>query len=437
MTHRPDQRDPDTTDRTRERLLEALPALPATEASWSRIEARVAILAGKRRQRRRVRRVGSGILLGLTVVLVSLNWPLLAGAHAIHRAAGALEQVRSVHLVTREVTSEGVTRIESETWFQDGSWRIENGGEGSVQIYANGRLWIYNEADDQMTVRTQSSPFGHHLHSFLFDDVLRHLRHTWSPKARARLGRKADGLQEVVVDAPNGNERVLLLLDVESHLPNRVVLQAAEGPAWRTLSVTEFRFGGQPPPNAFEPKSPGSARVVDLDLEREKWRRKLAQPLIRDTYGGHSIALRDVQVNMAGEVFILFTAGQDPEDDTRPVERVELSDDLGTVYIPGPPVHAYARSASTDNFWPGLVIDGERLEAVWWVPVVGLSQWQPRDLEFRFHLAGAGPHNARILRWNIPAPTVPLVPPYDVILPATSLTTDDILRARDAVRSAH
>src|SRR5205085_10005525 len=140
------------------------------------------------------------------------------------------------------------------------------------------------------------------------------------------------------------------------------------------------------PATLFEPVFPKTTRRVEVEAEQRQWGARLGRGLARRSFGDRTIVLRDLQVNAAGDLFLLYTIGKFPGDTTRDWS-VEVADDLGTHYRPSGYLLQPFAQAQPPQLPNGYVFNGEKPEGDWWVPLEAVRAWKPRRFKVTFHVA--------------------------------------------------
>ncbi|MGV3720653.1 MAG: hypothetical protein ACO1SX_07060, partial [Actinomycetota bacterium] len=361
--------------------------------------------AGAVRPVRRFPRLAFGAATALAAVVGGLLLaPTLAAAYALHQVDSAISGVRSAQVLNWNVTPEGRRVIEGKLWYQNGRWRLEDPDPKTVQVCADGRLWIYRPALNRVTVSRGTSPSDQAPSGFSLRSLVRDLGR-WGVRERLRIlndvhegGRR---LRRVLVESLERPERTVLYVDPKTDLLVRHEVQLEENGGWTVRMVGDYRFNEPLADHLFKPAFPKSARVVFADDLQQEWARRLEPGIVRKQVGDRSLVVRDIQVNAEGDVFLLYTAGKRPEDNLRTGNwlagrdwEVELRDELGTRYLRTGlefiPVYSKLKSSRPN----GYTFKGERLEGEWWIPVTPQHPWKARKFTLEFRVSPVNLHGS-------------------------------------------
>lgn len=437
-------------------LSEAYPARELSTRLRQRITDRAAqheLRTLRRARRRRSLRTGIGLAGAvLALVMLIVEWPTLVAAQALRRMAAAVTDVRSAHFVAWRIADDGTRTKESETWYQNGQWRIEQRHPNRTQVFTAGRLWSYEPEAAKVTVRRREGPFSYNPSGFTLSSMMSdYTRWGWTDKISMLDNTMVHGrsARQVSLEHNNGMEmdRSLLLVDAATDLPLRcdTTVRSNDGRGLRV--VTEFDFNGPLMAALFEPRFPRSAHVFDSDRGQEEWRQKLAKGIARQRVGDRSIVIRDLQVNAEGNVFLLFTAGKYLSDEFNSDWRVSIQDDRGTTYQRPNAFFLPTMSRPHPGLPNGYVFGKERLEGDWWTPIEPQRPWQPRRFTVIYHVNSRNVHGSlpeqRTLDYAVTASfTIPVQRPACSVVPdympymATGLYPEiDVLRANARARA--
>src|SRR5262249_48367725 len=155
-------------------------------------------------------------------------------------------------------------------------------------------------------------------------------------------------------------ERTLLFVDAATDLPVRGEQQLDTDGQWVTQSTIEQRYNETLTARLFVPEFPKSARLFDVDASRQLSEPRRAKGSTSGRVGDRTIVIRDLKVNAAGDVFLLYTAGGRPGDRWQDWS-VDLKDDLGTHYLPSEGFYPYMEGGPA-GWWHGFVFQGVKLE---------------------------------------------------------------------------
>jgi outer membrane lipoprotein-sorting protein/peroxiredoxin len=446
-------------ERLRATLAAAYPALEPSEA----LRRRVAGLAAQQEAREPQRtgdsaslgrrwtplRLGLGLALATALLAAVVGRaPTVTATQLLQRAEAAVTQVRSAHFVRWRVAADGSRTKVGETWYQAGRWRLESPNE--IQIYADGTLWSYEPRLSKVSLfRKKEGPFGFNPSGFSLAAMVRdYARWGWKDKIR-RLDDTTIGgrpAHRVVIERAGEPERSLLLVDAVTDLPIQGEQQLATAGQWVTQVILEQRYNEPLPAQLFVPEFPKSARLFDVDAGRQRWERRLAKGLARRRVGDRTIVIRDLQVNAAGDVFLLYTAGSRPGDRWQDWS-IGVRDETGTHYLPSEGFQPYLEGGPAD-WWHGFVFQGAKLEGGWWVPAEPQSSWKPRRFTLTFHVHPIAHHGKDpVPDENFSAgssfiliverPAAPLLPEYMPSMAMGGLQPGDLMRSRAMARAQY
>lgn len=392
-----------TEDATLRDALQA--ALPADSAS-PELRQRVALLAKQaeiKREREfrrapRLRLAFSAAILAALIAVFSVVWPQVMSNQALAQINAAMARVSSVHMTRFRI--EGTKRIkEGETWFQNGQWRVERPEDGYTTLYKSGKRWLYNERAGKVTLkRNAKGPFGHNPTGFTLADLTHDLESHGTKTSVALQGQTTLNGREVkrmLLETKTNYETALitLLVDAETDLPLRgeIIVRTRYGKVGRW----QFEMNYNRPLSAklFEPKFARGVRFVEQGKRDADFQTRLARGLVKKRVGERTIAIRELQVNRNGDVWVLYTAGKRLGKTTGDGFRsgnwfagrdwkVFLTDSLGTRYH-------YVRQPLQWSMVQPVAVQGQRLEGDWWVPATAPEpgrSWKPRTFFLNFEV---------------------------------------------------
>lgn len=463
-------------ERLRGVLTEAYPATEPPEELMRRV-GQAAAQSQERHRRRRQWRTALA-LTGVTAlsVMAVIITPRLVAAQTLYQMQNAINDARSVHSIDWRVAPDGGRVQTAETWYQEGRWRIEQGGGRRTEICAGGRCWRYVSATDTVTLERQARPSGYQgmtgfsigagVRDAALIGVLMDIRVIGRTVVNGRPAH-----QIVMRDNKYPADRMLLTVDDASDLPIRGESQHENRGRWATQGGGEMYYNERLPDTLFEPNFPKTARVIDVEAGRGVWERKLSQGIAARKFsdisrvylpqmiGGRMqivnnevrkprlLVVRDLQVNSLGDVFVLFT-DNDYVGSGGQFGSADLEDDLGTRYLPAPtPPKFYAGTSDViptcyesdgqgGNRVDGYTFGGEPLEGTWWVPLTPQQgPWKPRRFRLTFHLRDPGSVNPVVLSLPVQKPTAAIVPEYMPYMARPLF--ENTVRVDEALRRAH
>ncbi|MFN3650582.1 MAG: hypothetical protein ACK47B_13480 [Armatimonadota bacterium] len=410
--------------------LRSLAELPPTPAFSQRVDAALSSLAASGTQSHPTLSAGrgrrlllrSGVALAASVgaaVLMLLMQPNLAAAQAVQRIERAMSGARSAHITFWSVTADARREKEQEVWYQEASWRVEGGGGRRIEICREGKRYLYQPGLRRVTVSNAERPAAFASSSgFTLQAILR-------DQVRSGIGSRTRIVGEPVVEGRPARElilelsgesvaRVRMLVDRTTDLPIRWEGQSLSGSTWITDRVGEATFNVALPSELFRPEFPPSTRYVDLAARRREWQQRVRTVRARGRIPDREFAVRDLQLNPDGDVFLLYTVSRsgDPERDW----SVELRDDLGTPYLP--PVPRWPYRAARDPSAPHEEDLGiPDLHASWWVIPQPQPRRAPRELILTFRAqpplpADEGAPWQVTLRFPVARPAAAAAPDY-------------------------
>ena len=437
---------------------EKLPALKVAPTPSAALEASVRTLAERRTPRR-------ALALGLTVGgLVAVG--ALAGAVLVPRIA--LAQVLTEaqkHLREGSLHStmtwifEGKPRLQQEIWIVPGKRRTESRISQQptlVSLETEGKYWLYQpdikvatwQTNNEGFLKQQLAQSGAEIQK-LQDAGVRLLGRPAGVHDEGevtRAGRRfhcfsepqqADGLL-----LHGKNCRSLAWVDLAQQRLDRVELQMKRQETWETRVQLDYHWERPFPEAVFSTNFP-SAKIYEQDRFGEEAGRRFAKPLAVQKFASRTIALRDLQVNAEGDVFVLFTDGARPEKPHAEASVLgELTDSRGTRYAGtmGAMEPFMEVSNGKDR---GLTVGGEVVHGACFTHAMPLGQpWKPRSFQVQVHfneLVGKK-YYTRYAKFSVSVtrPKAPLLPDYAPALRVLSLPGGEMTRfcERSGLRTA-
>ena len=406
---------------------EKLPMLKAAPLPSNALESRVARLAAPHASRRPLK-------LGLTIgglvaagALASFIFaPQIALAQVLVAASNSLS-TDSLHSTMTWIFN-GKPGIRQEMWLAPGKRRTESrvdGAPGLVSIEKDGKYWLYQPGIKVATWQ-KSEP----LESSPVDIQKLH-------EEGARLLRRPFGVQDEGEVLQNGRRyhcfsqdqradgvflrgdkcRSVAWVDLEKRKLDRMEVQALRKGAWETQIQLDYDWEHPIAEGTFDTNFPNS-KIYELDKFGEEMGKRFEKPIAVQKFATRTIALRDVQVNAEGDVFVLFTDGSKPEGKPYKDESVldNPTDSLKREYARtmGGMMPFMRVSNGKDR---GLTIGGEIIDGACSTlakPLVGA--WQPRTIEFSVHFNEqvGSKYYTRFARFSVPIarPKTALLPDY-------------------------
>ena len=406
----------------------------------------------KRQSRRRIVRRGLTLAsAACAVAFASVMLPKILVRRVLAQMASAAENVRSMHRVVWIVEEDGSRRKIEETWFQGGRWRIERGR--NLQIHTRGKSYFYEPRARLATWNRQADgPFSNNASGFSIRALIADValwkwsdKITLAPDVQVLDGRRA---RVATIEPARENIRIVLYAEPETLLPFRFDLQEPTRDGWKLSQTSAIEYNLPLQASLFEPRFPLSTRVIDARAEREEWARSLQKPRAVVVQGKQRIAVRDVQMNERGEVFVLYTAGRQlpttPFNINGVARQRQQSWSVPYVWLG---LESAASTwmrlqilhqpfiASANGPGQGVTINGEPLKWAIWTrsePLAPGSRPGPQRLKLSIRNRGAT--SAASVSLSIPRATFTLLPAY-ARHAVPGMTEADLLNAVDEVRA--
>jgi len=463
----------------REALQAAYPASKPPDALHQRVAALAeetpAATPPQRSQRLRVGLRLAAVSATVLAVFAFLLPPKLTAVQAYQRMADSLRDVRSAHYVTWTIQPDGKRVKSSEVWYQAGQWRTESvsgvgtGQRTQTQVCRAGKRWTYDDRNNTVTLDQKAFPEGMETSGFSITAGLRD-EAAHGQKTQVHLlgatsvqGRPAHVIllySQWAYDKAEPYDRSRIVVDDATGLPIRGEFQRRKPGAaqWVTASIGESQYNQSLPAALFTARFPQSARFIDAIAEREQWRQRLSlgvasqlvgktsnmitypqpddpyHPKFQGTNTPTRIVVRDFQVNVRGDVFLLFTADQAVGFEGNNPFSAELTDEFGTKYVSSVfqkrSKFVFAptslESGIANNRMSGYLFNNEEVEGCWWVPLQPQGQWKPRRFTLSLRLPYLG--NA-VFDLSVQRPETANLPEYMPYmarpLPAAYMEEDD------------
>ena len=441
--------------RLRDGLPAAFPAGELSEGLRERLRALAADAAPASASRKSITwqplRWGMALAVAgvLAVASVAVRPPLVA-AEVLRRMEATLEEVRSAQMVRWTVMPDGTAQKDGATWYQDGYWRVEWSEGGEPSVFRDGKLWTYSATHNLVTVKRQPGPFSYNPSGLRFNAMLKDFtRWGWKREVRVERTLSVDDRPAalIAVEEEGSPERMLFLVDQGSDLPIQMEAQQREGSGWVTRVRCEFRFNQVLPASLFAPPVPPGAKVMDLDARKQRWQERLKKSLGRQRVNDRTVALRDLQVNARGDVFVLFTGGKLRDDSFEDFD-LKLEDNRGARYSQAQGAfQPFMRSGAPDGD-AGFLLKGEVLHGALFVPAEPQERWRSRRFTISIGVPPVNHHGASLpigsttspTAWakfqvTVREPTTELIPQYMRYM-GVPLDEQKLLKAREEARRA-
>ena len=310
---------------------------------------RAAPLPSTARARRRYlpRIAGVAVPAAVCAALVAFFLYRQSPATALDQIRAAAGNVRSMHMVSWE-TGEGGKPIHDTTWYADGKWRFEE-KNGVIRIYDGRRSHRYDPQRKVFFKNRSKQPFGMGFSGFTIEAMLKTERGSRVSLDRNTTweGRRALRVQ---IDEPESGGRMIVWADPHTDLPIAFRGYVRTPSGWEPRIGSELIEYNRPvPKDLFNLKVAADATIIDMETFEQDWRARYERGIARQTVGKVTVILRDFQVCLEGDVFVIYTPEQHHD--------AWLSDDLGTEYV---------KMSTTFQPWN----DG----GLWFMPVNPLSR---------------------------------------------------------------
>ncbi|MBC8138126.1 MAG: hypothetical protein H8F28_19780 [Fibrella sp.] len=357
-------------------------------------------------------------------------------ARTMEAVSANMSNARGVHYSLTYETKPGQT-IFYEVWQLGASWRQDYtvGGRLFTQMVTDGKFWSFYPDEKQASYQRTSSrtraPFDA---ASMQAQVLQAIR---NPRG-TNLGTVQEGgrrLQKIAVSAPVQRTmlsaptpgRSVFWIDKERMIPARIDQQLREKGRWRTVCTLRYDTTLSVSPSVFRvPPGIVTYSVEELGIRAGK---RFARPLVQKQFATRTIAIRDVQANRDGDVFILYTDGS-TFNERRDGCGMEITDSRGTEYAGTAGAIEPFMYHSDKISSRGMVVDGRVLLGVCAVPLTPeTGDWKPRtiNLVMRFGERIGKKNYQRAMRFTLPTPKprTDLLPTYAPDLSKLSLQGGD------------
>jgi hypothetical protein len=446
MTLPEDKREDDWKKALQPLRPDAIPS-PALFARVSALATEAGTTANARLPKRRgsafrLRIAAAAVAAAAVVTGAAIYGPKMALASTLRTVASNLRQAQGIHY---RITffKNGRKALSQEIWSRDNQWRVETdvGGSRLIQIKANGKFWSYDPA-------RRTAGYQQDTGDSLFSSVEEQFR-TQAVKALddgkgedlGMVDYHGGRLQQVAVLSPVQMMpflapvpgRTLFTIDRDRMLPAITEQQIREGGDWVTVVRAEIDLTGDVSPDKFTIQDKG-VRFYDINAYGAHAGSRFARPLAVKKFSTRTIAVRDVQVNLDGDIFVLYTDGSTREKD-RSIFYDRFTDDRGTVYTGTAGAiepFMYHQNSQTSR---GMTVGGEILKGICMIPLVPPPSGSPAPRVIDLTIGFSEQQNKKwfIGRAKFTLPirqTKTLLPDYSADLAALSVSGGDAERYR-------
>lgn len=349
---------------------------PSLDAKSRAVDlARIADAQGIVRQHGRSRlRMGLGVgFASAAVVATMLLVPSNSAAAYLRHIRQRITDAKSAHMIDWNVGKDGKRVKSREVWYQDGKWRLESTLQGESTITDGEKKWVYAQRQALVRVSADGELFTNGPSGFKISSMIA------DAGGKSKLKIVDEGtFDRVTMFNPIDNSSFTVWVDKKTDYPVRGRVEALTPNGPILLETFEFEFNKAIPATTFAPVFPAGTKVVDESEGKAYWEAELSKRLavFEVPKGAHSLmhakaVIRNIQVANNGDIFVLYSGEVTPES-------LELADDLGNVYA-----HCDTfqpdMSDTSGNHVRGIVVDGDKLNGVWFTPVrTQTLPWKPR-----------------------------------------------------------
>ena len=394
-----DERDQILSETLREALPDA-PASPALRQRVAQMAAQTKTVSPKRRAlTRRARFAVGAVGVALALLIFAVMWPRVLTTQAMAQIESALSNVSSARM-TVYIIENGQRVTKSVTWIEGDKTRTQDSERGITTLQVGGKSWVYNAERDEVKVRTKTPASAQSAAAFTMSALMQGMTLERQKPAvtllnDAQFEGRTVGRVQLVSRTDHETSTLIFLFDKATDLPIRGDILVRNRYGQELKGAMEFEFNQPFAPSLFAPKFSRDARFIELNEQSKTIADQLKNALAHQKVGARTIAIRDLRVNARGDVFVLYTAGKQPDDRFSDREnwfngrdwKIYLTDSLGTRYH-------YPRGQGYDpQYLPGMrpipLFDGQRLHGDWWVPDVAPQpgkRWESRTFTLQFEV---------------------------------------------------
>jgi len=429
-----------------EELTHAFPGFEPTVDSRRASQLAIASRTLALRKTRRLRRTFA--LAAFTVVtsavLIGVG-PKALAVYKLHTIEGAVDDAKTAEIDEYSVQPDGSQALTGRELYDQGKWRLERGS--SVQIWQAGKLWRFDPNMKRVTVQSApNGPAAHNPSGFSVRAMIADMtRWNWHDRIDVGEGRfEGTDVTQVTITS-NDRERLVVLADHSTSMPIAFRMESKTVHGWRLSGLARARFDRPVDAGLFSTRFDPSLPVVDLDRMRSEFKARIEAPLASYPWKGKTIAIRSVDVNPNGHIFVLYTDGETQADRQReademlaagrkisrsvplffrsPHPMIEVTSSLGSEYLAGGSLQPYIAGPS-ERFRSGIVLrDGEVLQGAWFIPA-NAAPWQPATVSVQFD-----GDKAKTYRRKFATASTPLLPDWAPLLGLGPTVEEDVLTA--------
>jgi len=285
----------------------------------------------------------SAVALAAALSFVFLTRPTPAQA-AYDRTLAAADAVQTLHM-TYWVQHPDGARETWQVWYAHGKWRVESlrdgaptdvqsfgtGLIGGIEVYDGKQAHFYDPRENRVWLNTSDQPF---LAPFGGFTVAAMLNSAPAEDVQLEQTRAPDGrsLNRFVIATQDGLGRIIVLADPKTDLPTAIEFYALSASEWQLVGGAErIEYDADVDPGLFVLTAPEDAEIIDKAAFDASFEQRYQQGMGRAESGGREAVLRDFQVVLGGDVFVIWTW----TGNRAPLVfgDLKLEDSLGTEYI--------------------------------------------------------------------------------------------------------
>jgi len=377
--------------------------------------------------------------------------PTAMAVYNLRRIEGSVSDAQTAEIDEFDVQPDGTESQSGRTLYDRGKWRMERGS--AYQIWEAGRLWRFDPGLRRVTFKAApNGPAMYNLSGFSVRSMIADMTH-WNWRQKIEVGDgffEGKNVSQVTITNSDGAERVQVMADRTTSMPIAFLSESKTVNGWRFSAVARAKFNQPVDTRLFSTTFEPSIPIVDLDRELAQFRTRIQTPLAKFDWFGRTIAIRAVDINPNGHVFLLYTDGETKLDRQRATDHMIAairSNELNhanALFVPHPTVDAcnsrggeYLKSGElypyvsgpSDRFRSGIVLpDGQVLQGAWFIPSES-GPWRPIDLTITFN-----GDRTKMFRQRFEKPSTSLLPDWTSLMGIAPTSEQDVLREELHVR---
>lgn len=446
-------------DETMKRLHPASDASPELAARVERLAAEADRVNEARATRQRPRRWPVAVAAGLAVAswagVAVFTTSKVSVARTMKAVSANLSSARGIHY-SLTFAAKPTGSFTYTAWQLGDSWRTDFAMDGKrfTQMVTGGKFWNISPGEKEGSYQSigstmRKAPFRIEG----FQEQVKKALHggRGSDLGTAELGGRrlrkiaAPGsVQRTLFSAPEAG-RTVLWIDTERMLPVRVEQQLPEQGAWRTVCTLDYDAAISVSPDVFR-VPPGIATYSVEELGARVGRR-YTRPVAEKRFATRTLAIRDLQMNRDGDIFVLYTHGSTPKNWLQDT-GFTITNDRGTKYAgTAGAVQSYMYHEDRPMNRGMITPDGQVIESLNLVPATPEGKLKGNEIPRTFTIKMTfgervnGKSFGRVARFTLPVkPRPALLPSYAPDLARLGLAGGDALsyrRSRELGRRSH